>query len=228
VALCRSTSSCTCDNSRNPAFPPPQLLHLDILTLTHPRPGGVLPPAAQMSPPKSDNLPKSVDFDQFMNKASLALSSHHSSLGRHLKSRALSAGNSRPEHNGAEKAKPSFSSLANTPSPHPVLRKSHEPQRKIFSQPRARDNEDEDNDEAPDNSGVGHMPEDKGATSDARTAETRDLKGKLLGRRAMEQREEARKKRARAKQDSSDEEEGRSMAVSKGRKKKKGRSPSSD
>ena len=184
------------------------------------------PTAAKMAPPKSDELPKAVEFDQFMNKANLAFSNRGASLGRHSKSRASSAANSKSEHNGAEKARPSFSSLANKPSPQPGLKKSQQ-QRKTFSQPRARDKDDDDYDEAPDNSGIGHVPADKEAAGDARAVETRDLKGKLLGKRAMEQREEARKKRARAKEDSSDEEEGRSTAVGKGRR-KKGRSGSSD
>lgn len=179
-----------------------------------------------MAPAKGEVLPKAAEFDQFMNKANLALSNHLVSLGRHSKSRASSSAKSKPEHTAAEKPKSSFSSLVNNPSPHPNLRQS-QLQRKTVSLSRARVKDDNDYDEAPDNSGIGHVPADKDAAGDARAAETRDLKGKLLGKRAMEQREEARKKRARAKEDSSDEEEGRSTAVGRG-KKKKGRSRSSD
>lgn len=179
-----------------------------------------------MAPSTSEKLPKAVDFDQFMNKANLALSSHRVSLGRHSKSRASSSANSKSEHNAAEKPKSSFSSLTNNPSAHSNLKKS-QLQRKTFSHSRASVKDDDDYDEVPDNSGVGHVPADKEAAGDARAAATRDLKGKLLGKRAMEQKEEARKKRARAKEDSSDEEEGRSTAVGRG-KKKGGRSGGSD
>ncbi|KAK2607786.1 hypothetical protein N8I77_006437 [Diaporthe amygdali] len=174
-----------------------------------------------MAPPKSDDLPKAVDFDQIMNKVNLSTSKHTAilgRLGRNSKPRASSAASSKPEDNGSDKPKFSFSSLANKPSPHPSLKKSQQ-QRKTYSQPRGRDNDD-DGFEVPENSGIGHVPAGKEAADDARAAETRDLKGKLLGKRALEQREEARKKRARAKEDSSDEEEGRSAAVGKGRKKK--------
>lgn len=179
-----------------------------------------------MAPPKSDELPKALDFDHIMNKANLFVSSRRAILSRHSKSRTSSVANSKSEDNGAEKTKPSFSSLANQSSPHPILRKSQQ-QRQAFSQPHARDWNDDDHDEAPDNLGIGHVPAGKEAASDARAAETRDLKGKLLGKRALEQKEEARKKRARAKEDSSDEEGGRSTAVGKGRK-KRGRRGSSD
>ncbi|KAG8160573.1 hypothetical protein KVR01_010109 [Diaporthe batatas] len=174
-----------------------------------------------MAPTKSEEVPKAVDFNQFMNKASLALSNHRVSLGRHLKSRPSSS-----EHHATEKPKSSFSSLANKASPYPDLKKS-QLQRKKFSQPRAMVKDEDDYEEAPDNSGIGHVPTSKEAAGDARAAETRDLKGKLLGKRAMEQREEARKKRARAKENSGDEEEGRSTAVGRG-KKKKGRSGGSE
>lgn len=170
-----------------------------------------------MTPPKTDETPKAVDIDQFMNKANLAFSKRSANLSHLLKPRASSAAKSKPEDNGAEKSKFSFSSLANTPSPHPSLKKSQQ-QRKTFSQPHVRE-EDDDN-EMPLHLGIGYVPVGEEAAGDARAAETRDLKGKLLGKRALEQREEARKKRARAKEDSSDEEEGRSAAVGKGRKKK--------
>lgn len=180
---------------------------------------------AKMAPPKSDELPKALDFDQIMNKTNLLFSSRRAILSGVSKSRAPSAANSKSEDYGAEKPKPSFSSLANKSSPHPIPRKSQQ-QRKTFSQPHARDGNDDDLDEAPDNSGIGHVPVGKEAAGDARAADTRDLKGKLLGKRAMEQKEEARKKRARAKEDSSDEEGGRSTAVGKGRKKKERRGSS--
>lgn len=172
-----------------------------------------------MAPPKTDEIPKAVDFDQVMNKTNLFFSKHRVNLGRPSKPRASSAAKSKVEDNGAEKPKFSFSSLANNPSPHPSLKKSQQ-QRNTFSQPRVREEDDDDLDGAPLNSGIGHVPAGEEAAGDARAAETRDLKGKLLGKRALEQREEARKKRARAKEDSSDEEEGRSAAVGKGRKKK--------
>lgn len=177
-----------------------------------------------MVPPKTDELPKAINFDQFMNKASLAVSKRSANLSRLSKPRAPSATKSKAEDNGAEKPKFSFSSLADRTSPHPSLKKTQQ-QRKTFSQPRVRE-EDDDN-EVPWNAGIGHVPAGEEAAGDSRAAETRDLKGKLLGKRALEQREEGRKKRARAKEDSSDEEEGRSAAVGKGRK-KKGRKGSAD
>ena len=149
-----------------------------------------------MAPPKTDELPKAVDHDQIMNKVNLLFSQRSGRLGRR----------SKPDGNGADK-----------PSPQPSRKKTQQ-QRETFSQPRDRD---KGNERVPsENSGVGYVPEGKEAAGDARAAETRDLKGKLLGKRALEQREEARKKRARVKEDSSDEEEGRSTAVGKGRKKK--------
>lgn len=172
---------------------------------------------APPKPQKPDELPKAVDFDQIMNKTHLSFSQRNAKLNCLSKPRASSAAKPKPEDNGAEKPKLSFSSLANRPSPHPSLRKSQQ-QRKTFSQPRSRERDDDE--EAPENSGIGHVPAGQEAEGDSRAAETRDLKGKLLGKRALEQKEEARKKRARAKEDSSDEEEGRSAAVGKGRKKK--------
>lgn len=170
-----------------------------------------------MVPPKTNELPKAVDFDQIMSKVNLATFKHSANQSRFSKPRASSAAKSKPEDNGVEKPKLSFSSLASKPSPHPSLKKSQQ-QRKTFSQPRVK--EDDGDDGVPWNSGIGHVPAGEEAAADSRAAETRDLKGKLLGKRALEQREEARKKRARAKEDSSDEEEGRSAAVGKGRKKK--------
>ncbi|KAL1854896.1 hypothetical protein Daus18300_011314 [Diaporthe australafricana] len=174
-----------------------------------------------MDPPKTDKLSKAADFDQLMNKFNLVTAKTAAVLGakqRNSKPRASLAANSNSHDSGSENPKSSFSSLANKSLPHPSLQKSQQ-QRKTFSQPRARDNVD-DGFEVPINSGVGHVPTGKEAADDARAAETRDLKGKLLGKRALEQREEGRQKRARAKEDSSDEEEGRSAAVGKGRKKK--------
>lgn len=176
-----------------------------------------------MAPPKPDELPKAVEFDQIMNKFNLSSAQRASKLSCLSKARASSAAKSKPQDNGAEKPKLSFSSLANKPSPRTSLEKSQQ-QRKTYSQPRARDMDD---DEVPHNLGVGHVPTGQEAEGDSRAADTRDLKGKLLGKRALEQKEEARKKRARAKEDSSDEEEGRSAAVGKG-KKKKGRKQGAD
>lgn len=165
-----------------------------------------------MTPPKADEQPKAVDFDQIMNKFNLNSSQRRSNLSCLSKARASSAAKSKPEDNGAEKPKLSFSSLTNKSS-----QKKSQQQRKTFSQPRA---EERDDDEVPENSGIGYVPAGQEAEGNARAAETRDLKGKLLGKRALEQKEEDRKKRARAKEDSSDEEEGRSAAFGKGRKKK--------
>ncbi|KAG6360639.1 hypothetical protein INS49_011704 [Diaporthe citri] len=174
-----------------------------------------------MTQPKTDEIPpwKAVDIDQFINKANLAFSKRSANLSHLLKPRASSPAKPKLEDHGAEKPRFSFSSLANKPSPHTSLKKSQQ-QRKTFSQPRVREKDGDDDNEAPLNSGIGHVPSGEEAAGDSRAAETRDLKGKLLGKRALEQREEARKKRARAKPDSSDEEEGRSAAVGKGRKKK--------
>lgn len=167
-----------------------------------------------MAPSKTDELPKAVDFQQFMSSANLHLSKHSTRL--RLKRHASPAAKSRPGDNGAEKPKPSFSSLANKSSQQPILQEPQQQQRKTFSQPRGTDRDDDD--EAPENSGIGHVPAGEEEAADARAAETRDLKGKLLGKRALEQK----KKRARAKEDSSDEEEGRSAAVGKGRKRRGG------
>lgn len=174
-----------------------------------------------MDRPKTDKLPKAADVDQFMNKFNLVAAKHTPAVvsqRRNSKPRASLAANSKPHDSGSENPKSSFSSLANKSLPDPSLKKQQQ-QRKTFSQPRARDKVD-DGFELCENSGVGHVPAGKEAAGDARAAETRDLKGKLLGKRALEQREEGRQKRARAKEDSSDEEEGRSAAVGKGRKKK--------
>ncbi|KAI3398130.1 hypothetical protein diail_9752 [Diaporthe ilicicola] len=170
-----------------------------------------------MAPPKTDEPPKAANLDQTLNQFNLIISG----LSRTLKTRSSSAANSKPQASGSEKPKSSISSLASKPSPQPSLKKPQQQKRKTFSQPRARDNEG-DGFQMHENSGIGHVPASKEAAGDARAAETRDLKGKLLGKRALEQREEGRKKRARAKEDSSDEEEGRSAAVGK-RSKKKGR-----
>lgn len=173
-----------------------------------------------MAPSKTGELPKAVDFDQIMSKANLCLTKHSANLNHRAKPHASPAAKSRPGDNGAEKPKPSFSSLANKPSPQHILQKPQQQQRKTFSQPRGTDRDDDD--EAPENSGIGHVPAGEEKAADARAAETMDLKGRLLGKRALEQKEEARKrKRARAKEDSSDEEEGRSAAVGKGRKQRR-------
>lgn len=83
---------------------------------------------------------------------------------------------------------------------------------------------DEDEIFTHENVGLGFVPAGKEVASDARAAATLELRGKLLGKRAREQKEDAaaarRKKmqRGRMGDDESDEDEGRS-GVGKGRKK---------
>lgn len=73
------------------------------------------------------------------------------------------------------------------------------------------------------NAGIGFVPAGKEIARDERSTATRDLRGKLLGKRAREQKEDAaalkkKKKIGRMDEDESDEDEGRSK-IGKGRKK---------
>ena len=175
-----------------------------------------------MASNKATNVPKSADFDQVMNKLNLTMSKHTSVLSSLRRTPRANNAATATAAKGADattttttKAKSSFSALANkAPSTTAAGQKS----RKQYSQPAAKDDDDF---RLPENVGVGYVPAAKEA---AESAETRDLRGRLLGKRAREQKEEARKKRSRARDESSDEEEGRSAAVGKGKKRRgKGR-----
>ncbi|KAK7746838.1 hypothetical protein SLS53_002026 [Cytospora paraplurivora] len=164
---------------------------------------------------KATNVPKSADFDQVMNKLNLTMSKHSSVLNSLRRSNrttsSTQAGKGTDTTNTTTtKAKSSFSAMANKP-PSAIGQKSSS--RKQYSHQAPKDDDDFG---LPVNVGVGYVASAKDA---AESAETRDLKGRLLGKRAREQKEEAKKKRAR-RDESSDEEEGRSAAVGKGRKRR--------
>lgn len=122
-----------------------------------------------------------------------------------------------------------FSSLANKPATQQAAAAA------TPSNPsKQNDNDDNllDADFGSFNAGLGYVAPGKetaaaAAAGESRSAaETRDLRGKLLGKRAREQREEgaaARKRRSARDEESSDEDEGRSgIGKGKGKGKKRG------
>lgn len=84
------------------------------------------------------------------------------------------------------------------------------------------DDDDDDFNFSAVNAGIGFVPAGKEIARDERSTATRDLRGKLLGKRAREQKEDAlalrKKKKGRFDEDESDDDEGRSK-IGKGRKK---------
>lgn len=170
-----------------------------------------------MASNKATNVPKSADFDQVMNKLNLTMSKHSSVLNSLRRSNRTTTSNQAAKGSDSTtatttttKPKSSFSALANKP-PSTIGQKASSREQHSHQAPR-----DDDDFRLPVNVGVGYVASARDA---AESAETRDLKGRLLGKRAREQKEEAKKKRAR-RDESSDEEEGRSAAVGKGRKRR--------
>lgn len=189
-----------------------------------------VPIHTRMASNKATNVPKSADFDQVMNKLNLTMSKHSSVLNSLRRTSRPATGPKRPSDTTAA-AKPkssSFSSMANkapqssASSSHATGGKKKTPRNMHQQDPKdKKPDEDDYYFRVPENAGVGYVPAAKEA---AESAGTRDLRGRMLGRRAMEQKEEARKKRGRAARgESSDEEEGRSAAVGKGKGKGKRR-----
>ncbi|ROW04260.1 hypothetical protein VSDG_01139 [Cytospora chrysosperma] len=184
-----------------------------------------IPIHTKMASNKATNVPKSADFDQVMNKLNLTMAKHSSvlnSLRRTSRPATSSKGGSATNNTttaATTKPKSSFSSLANkAPSAAAAGQKPRGQQHSRNQNPRGGGDEEDDDFKLPENVGVGYVP---AAREAAESAGTRDLRGRLLGKRAMEQKEEAKKKRTRAAMgESSDEEEGRSAAVGKGKKRR--------
>ncbi|CAN8103952.1 unnamed protein product [Discula destructiva] len=177
-----------------------------------------------MEPSSTPNLPAAADHGERMNRMNMLLAKHSSTLSA-LK-RSATANATTPQSPAAKKkAKSTFSALKNssaaaaTPANTTSTSKSSQADNK-------NNNNDDDDDDAlfgSINTGLGFVPAGKEVAADARSAATRDLRGKLLGKRAREQKEDgaaARRKKqgVRGNDDESDEDEGRSK-IGKGRKK---------
>lgn len=178
-----------------------------------------IPIHTKMVSNKATNVPKSADFDQVMNKLNLTMAKHSSvlnSLRRTSRPATSSKGGSATNNTTAATTKPksSFSSLANkVPSAAAAAAAGQKPRGQQHSRnqnPRGGGDDEDDDFKLPENVGVGYVP---AAREAAESAGTRDLRGRLLGKRAMEQKEEAKKKRTRAAMgESSDEERGARVA----------------
>lgn len=141
-----------------------------------------------------------------------------SALKRSSSSSSSPSSSSQPRPSTNAKPKAGFSSLT-TRSPTTA-----NTTKTTSRQAPARD-DDSGLDVVADGAGIGFVPAGgKEAQDSARAAVTRDLRGKLLGKRAREQKEEAaasgKRRKGRMTGGSSDEEEGRS-GIGKGREKKK-------
>lgn len=155
-----------------------------------------------------------------MNRLNMVLANHSANF-RALKRSTASKNTPKESHKvtaTTKKPKLSFSALKISSASLPINAASS-----TTSQSQAAANDDDD-DFAAEGAGLGFVPAGKEVADDARTAATRDLRGKLLGKRAREQKEEgaaARRRKQRGGgmvEDESDEDEGRSK-IGKGRKK---------
>lgn len=185
-----------------------------------------------MASSKPDVLTTAKQHAEIMNRLNMAVAKH-SNLKFFKRSRP-SATNSQPstpssaDGPASKKNKTSgFSSLAKTTTAAGTgstqAPSSSSSSTKANTRSSRADQDDPDSDFGSLTAGVGYAPPGTEAAAaaegTARSAETRDLRGKLLGKRAREQREEgaAARKRRSARDESSDEEEGRS-GIGKGRK----------
>lgn len=174
-----------------------------------------------MAPPKTEPLPTARDYGETMNKMNMLLARHTAAMTalrrpKPSTSKPATEPTKTSPRNSAKKSA-GFSSLS-TKSTAALAATSA----------RRDDLSDEEGGFGfgPLNAGVGYVSRASAAAAAAAapgSAETRDLRGKLLGKRAREQREDAaaaRRRRKKAREESSDEEEGRSK-IGKARKARK-------
>lgn len=178
-----------------------------------------------MAPPSNADQPAAAppSHSEQLNRLNMVLANHNSTLNA-LRRSTKAGGEPPPDSpsttttNATKKPKTTFSALRNS-SAASTLPSSTDDAASESAQAA-----DEDEIFTFFSAGVGFAPEGKEVANDARTAATRDLRGKLLGKRAREQKEDAaaarRKKaqRGRMGDDESDDDEGRS-GLGKGRKK---------
>ncbi|PSR87050.1 hypothetical protein BD289DRAFT_245410 [Coniella lustricola] len=186
-----------------------------------------------MAAPKPNNqnnaLPSAKDHAATMNRMNLLLAKHQrtiSAFKRSTPSSPSSSKNNAPSQSSSTSQKPksSFSALSGRSTPTTadnVTSSSFKKDKHTHATTSSR-LDDDDLDVIPDGAGVGYVPPGKeggaaGAIDTSASAKaTRDLRGKLLGKRAREQKEEAaaaaaaKRKRKLGAESESDEEEGRS------------------
>lgn len=175
-----------------------------------------------MAPAASD-LPSAADHSERLNRMNMVLAKHSSTLAAFKRSKPNTSSPAiatAPKVGDGKKTKSSFSALKNSSASGPSATADK-------PKPRQRGNDDDNEDDfVSANAGIGFVPAGKEVVQNERSAATRDLRGKLLGKRAREQKEDAaalrKKKKGRVEEDESDEDEGRSK-IGKGRK--KGREP---
>lgn len=167
-----------------------------------------------MAPATSD-LPSAAGHSERLNRMNMVLAKHSSTLAALKRSKPSNSSSSAASTRAAEgkKTKSSFSALKNSSASGPPA---------PADASRLPQQRDDDDDFVSANVGIGFVPAGKEIVQDERSAATRDLRGKLLGKRAREQKEDAaalrKKKKGRVEEDESDEDEGRSK-IGKGRKK---------
>lgn len=174
-----------------------------------------------MAPQKSDPLPTAKDYGETMNKMNMLLAKHSAAMSAFKRSKPATATTtsdsksaSKSNNANANAKKSGFSSLSAKSS----AASSAISDLTTNSHATPRQNDSDNDDFGSLNAGVGYIPAGKEAADADRSAETRDLRGKLLGKRAREQREDAAAKKRRAmREESSDEEQGRSK-IGKARK----------
>lgn len=208
----------------------------------------------------NSNVPKAADHDQLTNRMNMALSKRSALMSSLRGPKAATRGNSNKPQQQQQQDQKSTSTSTTTSKPAPTSfssllssgparsksktaslssSSSQQNQQQQGKQPKKEDDDGFDR-LGGFNQGLGYV--NKAATDGAAAASSaankaedaviRDLRGKLLGKRAREQREEAaarkgkkvkgpRKGKAESSDDDDDEEEGRSSAVAKkGRGKK--------
>lgn len=167
--------------------------------------------------PSTSDLPSAADHSERLNRMNMALVKHSSTLAalkRSKPSTSTPPPSTATKASDTKKTKSSFSALKNTSAAGPAATTD-------AAQPHQHD-DDADSFGGSFNAGIGFVPAGKEVAHGERSAATRDLRGKLLGKRAREQKEDAaaarKKSKGRMEMDESDEDEGRSK-IGKGRKK---------
>lgn len=174
--------------------------------------------------PSTPDLPSAADHSERLNRMNMVLAKHSSTLAALKRPKPSSTSSQATVTKAADSrkaTKSSFSALKNSSASDPAAAPPNDASK--TQQRVADDDDDDDNNFSSINSGIGFVPAGKEIVQNERSAATRDLRGKLLGKRAREQKEDAaalrkKKKGGRVEDDESDEDEGRSK-IGKGRQK---------
>lgn len=170
--------------------------------------------------PSTSDLPSAADHGERLNRMNMVLAKHSSALAALKRVKPSTAPVpttvSKAIFDSSKSKTSSFSALKGSSAADPAATSD------ASSQPQQRDVDDEDDNFGSLNAGIGFVPAGKEIAQGEHSAATRDLRGKLLGKRAREQKENAaaarKKQKGRVDEDESDENEGRSK-IGKGRKK---------